>query len=67
MMPWIIGQKTAEEVLKAYLNARFSTDGEFRRLWKLNDMEKRCLSDVDAEGASGVYENLILSSCKSAT
>ncbi len=39
---WIIGIKVAEEVLKAYLNANFSTDEDFRRrVRKLGEMEKR--------------------------
>ena len=39
---WIIGIKVAEEVLKAYLNASFSTDEDFRRrVRKLGEMEKR--------------------------
>ena len=39
---WIIGPKLAEEVLKAYLNASFSTDEDFRRrVRKLGEMEKR--------------------------
>jgi len=39
---WIIGIKLAEEILKAYLNATFSTDEEFRRrVRKLQEMEKR--------------------------
>jgi len=42
MGAWIIGAKTMEEVLKAYLNAEFSTDEEFRRrVRKLGEMEKR--------------------------
>ncbi len=41
MGAWIIGVKTAEEVLKAYLNARFSKEEEFRRrVRKLEDIEK---------------------------
>lgn len=40
MGAWIIGVKTAEEVLKAYLNARFSTDEDFRRrVRKLSELE----------------------------
>ncbi|HET8549008.1 MAG TPA: ribose 5-phosphate isomerase B [Bryobacteraceae bacterium] len=39
---WIIGPKLAEEVLAAYLNAKFSTDEDFRRrVRKLEEMEKR--------------------------
>ena len=39
---WIIGIKVAEEVLRAYLNANFSTDEDFRRrVRKLGEMEKR--------------------------
>jgi ribose 5-phosphate isomerase B len=39
---WIIGIKVAEEVLKAFLNANFSTDEDFRRrVRKLDEMEKR--------------------------
>ena len=39
---WIIGIKVAEEVLRAYLNASFSTDEDFRRrVRKLGEMEKR--------------------------
>src|SRR5512141_975897 len=42
MGAWIIGPKTAEEVLKAYLGATFSTDPDFRRrVQKLGEMEKR--------------------------
>lgn len=42
MGAWIIGIKTMEEVLKAYLAAQFSTDEEFRRrVRKLGEMEKR--------------------------
>jgi ribose 5-phosphate isomerase B len=43
MGAWIIGQKVAEEVLAAFLNARFtSTDADFqRRVKKLEDMDKR--------------------------
>jgi ribose 5-phosphate isomerase B len=42
MGAWIIGQKVAEEVLTAYLNAKFSTDEDFRRrVRKLEEMEKR--------------------------
>ncbi len=37
---WIIGIKLAEEILRAYLNARFSTDEDFRRrVKKLEDLE----------------------------
>lgn len=39
---WIIGQKVAEEVLTAFLNAKFSTNEDFRRrVRKLQEMEKR--------------------------
>lgn len=39
---WIIGVKVAEEVLRAYVNANFSTDEDFRRrVRKLGEMEKR--------------------------
>jgi ribose 5-phosphate isomerase B len=42
MGAWIIGIKLAEEILAAYLNARFSTAEEFRRrVQKLNEMEKK--------------------------
>ncbi len=38
---WIIGIKVAEEVLRAYLNASFSTNEDFRRrVRKLGEMEK---------------------------
>ncbi len=37
---WIIGPKLAEEILRAYLNARFSTDEDFRRrVKKLEELE----------------------------
>lgn len=37
---WVIGVKLAEEVLRAYLNARFSTDEDFRRrVKKLEELE----------------------------
>src|SRR5271165_2566917 len=37
---WIVGVKLAEEVLRTYLNARFSTDEEFRRrVKKLEGLE----------------------------
>jgi ribose 5-phosphate isomerase B len=40
---WVIGPKLAEEVLKAYLNARFaSEDADLRRrVEKLREMEKK--------------------------
>ncbi|HEY3442998.1 MAG TPA: ribose 5-phosphate isomerase B [Paludibaculum sp.] len=39
---WIIGVKVAEEVVRAYVNATFSTDEDFRRrVRKLGEMEKR--------------------------
>jgi ribose 5-phosphate isomerase B len=42
MGAWIIGPKMAEEVLQAYLNARFSSDEDFRRrVRKLGEMERR--------------------------
>jgi ribose 5-phosphate isomerase B len=42
MGAWIIGPKVAEEILAAYLNAKFSTDEDFRRrVRKLDEMEKR--------------------------
>jgi ribose 5-phosphate isomerase B len=43
MGAWIIGPKVAEEVLAAFLNARFtSSDADFqRRVRKLEEMEKR--------------------------
>ena len=42
MGAWIIGPKIAEEVLAAFLNARFSTDEDFRRrVRKLHEMEKQ--------------------------
>ena len=42
MGAWIIGPKMAEEVLRAYLGATFSTDEDFRRrVRKLSEMEKR--------------------------
>jgi len=38
---WIIGVKIVEEVLQAFLNARFSTEEEFRRrVKKIEDIEK---------------------------
>jgi ribose 5-phosphate isomerase B len=38
---WIIGAKIAEEVLQAFLNARFSTEEEFRRrVKKIEEIEK---------------------------
>jgi ribose 5-phosphate isomerase B len=37
---WVIGVKLAEEVLRAFLNARFSTDEDFgRRVKKLEELE----------------------------
>ena len=37
---WVIGVKLVEEVLRAYLNARFSTDEDFRRrVRKLEELE----------------------------
>jgi len=39
---WIIGIRVAEEVLAAFLKARFSTDEEFRRrVRKLQEMERK--------------------------
>lgn len=41
MGAWIIGPKLAEEILRAFLGARFSTSEEFRRrVRKLEEMEK---------------------------
>jgi ribose 5-phosphate isomerase B len=41
MGAWIIGPKIAEEVLVSFLNARFSTDEDFRRrVRKLGELEK---------------------------
>lgn len=38
---WIVGRKIAEDVLTAYLDARFSTDKDFRRrVAQLADMEE---------------------------
>ena len=38
---WIIGIKLVEEVLGAFLKAKFSTDEEFRRrVRKLQEMDK---------------------------
>ena len=40
MGAWVIGVKLAEEVLRAFLNARFSTDDDFRRrVKKLEELE----------------------------
>jgi len=40
MGAWIVGAKLAEEILRAYLNARFSTDEDFRRrVKKLEELE----------------------------
>jgi len=37
---WVIGVKLAEEILRAFLNARFSTDEDFRRrVRKLEELE----------------------------
>lgn len=37
---WVIGIKLAEEILRAFLNARFSTDQDFRRrVKKLEELE----------------------------
>jgi ribose 5-phosphate isomerase B len=42
MGAWIIGIKLAEEILRAFLHARFSTSEEFRRrVRKLEEMERR--------------------------
>jgi ribose 5-phosphate isomerase B len=39
---WVIGVKTAEEVLKAYLNATFGTDEDLRRrVQKLDQMDRK--------------------------
>src|SRR6185503_4050735 len=38
---WLVGRKTVEEVLRAWLEARFSTDEDFRRrVRKLADLER---------------------------
>jgi ribose 5-phosphate isomerase B len=40
MGAWIVGVKLAEEILRAFLNARFRTDEEFRRrVKKLEELE----------------------------
>jgi ribose 5-phosphate isomerase B len=37
---WIVGLKLAEEILRSYLNARFSDDEDFRRrVRKLEELE----------------------------
>ena len=39
---WIIGAKTAEDIHRAFLNAKFSSNEDFRRrVRKLGEMEKR--------------------------
>jgi ribose 5-phosphate isomerase B len=41
MGAWIIGPKIAEEVLVSFLNARFSSNEDFRRrVRKLEELEK---------------------------
>ena len=40
MGAWIIGIRLAEEILRSFLSARFSTDEDFRRrVKKLEDLE----------------------------
>ena len=42
MGAWIISPKVAAKILAAYLNAKFSTDEDYRRrVRKLGEMEKR--------------------------
>jgi len=44
---WIIGIKTAEEVLKAFLDAKYDATPDFvRRLKKLEDMERRAAREL---------------------
>jgi ribose 5-phosphate isomerase B len=39
---WVIGIKTAEEVLRAYLNAKFASDEDLRRrVQKLDQMDRK--------------------------
>ncbi|MET1155144.1 RpiB/LacA/LacB family sugar-phosphate isomerase [Arthrobacter sp.] len=46
---WIIGQKIAEDVIRAFLSAEFSTDADFRRrVEQLHEME-----GAMAQGAAG--------------
>jgi ribose 5-phosphate isomerase B len=46
----IIGIKLAEDILKAFLDARFSTDESFRRrVAKLADLERKAASELLAE------------------
>ena len=41
MGAWIIGPKIAEEVLTSFLNARFSTNEDFRRrVQKLEELDR---------------------------
>ena len=43
----IVGNKLAEEILQAFLNAKFSTEEHFRRrVSKLADMERRAAEEM---------------------
>lgn len=45
---WLVGRKTVEEVLRAWLEARFSTDEDFRRrVRKLADLERWAAAVVE--------------------
>ena len=47
---WIVGKKIAEDVLVAYLDARFSTDQDFRRrVQQLAEMEKTAQGRVTTQ------------------
>lgn len=48
---WIVGPVIAEEVIRAFLNARFSTEEQFRRrVAKLSEMEQQAAAEVRATG-----------------
>jgi ribose 5-phosphate isomerase B len=50
----IIGIKAAEDCLRAFLNAQFSTEEQFRRrVAKLGDFERKAAEEFAAQGSSG--------------
>jgi ribose 5-phosphate isomerase B len=52
MGSWIVGHKTAEEIVTTYLQAQFDTSDDFvRRVGKLGDLERWAAQRV-LEGAN---------------
>jgi ribose 5-phosphate isomerase B len=50
MGAWVIGRATAEEVVEAFLNARFDNDEDtVRRVGKLRELERSSARELSKE------------------